>query len=148
MLAAGMTACGKKNGPAPPVTPPDTTGKTPVQSQVALWLTNTDKSALFQRQNVALDFGTGPAVQPVITVDTTQTYQTIDGFGYALTGGSAQLIYSLPTTQRLAASGRVERQGKRLDPGARAVGNSCRDRFACCADISQHRRVCLAVAVI
>jgi len=102
MLAAGMTACGKKNGPAPPVTPPDTTGKTPVRSQVALWLTNTDKSVLFQQQNVALDFGTGPAVQPVITVDTTQTYQTIDGFGYALTGGSAQLIYSLPTTQRLA----------------------------------------------
>src|SRR6185437_8490106 len=36
------------------------------------------------------------------TVDTTQTYQTIDGFGYALTGGSAQLIYSLPTAQRQA----------------------------------------------
>lgn len=103
MLVAGMTACSKKGSSPPPVTPPDTTGNTtPVQSQVAFWLTNTDKSALFQRQNIALNFGTGLAVQPVITVDTTQTYQTIDGFGYALTGGSAQLIYSLPTAERLA----------------------------------------------
>lgn len=103
VLAAAATACSKKSSPAPPVTPPDTAGKTaPVASQVALWLTNTDKSALFQQQNIALNFGTGLAVEPVITVDSTQTYQTIDGFGYALTGGSAQLIYSLPATQRQA----------------------------------------------
>ncbi|HVS95623.1 MAG TPA: glycoside hydrolase family 30 beta sandwich domain-containing protein [Puia sp.] len=102
MLAAGLAACSKKNGPSSPVTPPDTTGKTPVQSEVAVWLTNTDKSALFQRQNIALNFRSGSAVQPVITVDTTQTYQTIDGFGYALTGGSAQLIYNLPTAERQA----------------------------------------------
>jgi glucosylceramidase len=65
-------------------------------------LTNADKSALLQRQNVALNFSTGPAVEPVITVDTTQTFQSIDGFGYALTGGSAQLIYGLPSSQRAA----------------------------------------------
>ena len=99
----GLTACSKKSSnPAPPVTPPADTTKTPVNSQVAFWLTNPDKTALFQQQNIALNFGSGLAVEPVITVDSTQAYQTIDGFGYALTGGSAQLIYSLPAAQRAA----------------------------------------------
>ncbi|HWB91448.1 MAG TPA: glycoside hydrolase family 30 beta sandwich domain-containing protein [Puia sp.] len=103
ILAGGFAACSKKSSPSP-VTPPPTggTSTTPVNSQVALWLTNPDKSSLFQRQNVALNFGSGLAVEPVITVDTTQRYQTIDGFGYCLTGGSAQLIYALPTSQRQA----------------------------------------------
>ncbi|HLZ89178.1 MAG TPA: glycoside hydrolase family 30 beta sandwich domain-containing protein [Puia sp.] len=99
----GLTACSKKSSnPAPPVTPPADTTKTPVNSQVAFWLTNPDKTALFQQQNIALNFGSGLAVEPVITVDSTQAYQTIDGFGYALTGGSAQLMYSLPAAQRVA----------------------------------------------
>src|SRR5215469_6174837 len=99
-LGLGVASCSKKSN-AVTVTPPPDTPVTPVSSQVALWLTNPDKSVLFQQQNVALNFGTGPAVQPVITVDTTQTYQTIDGFGYAMTGGSAQLIYGLPPAYRL-----------------------------------------------
>jgi glucosylceramidase len=102
LTLAGIGACGKKAAtPAGGGTPPDST-TTPVSSQVAFWLTNPDKSSLLQKQNVALNFTGGVAVQPVITVDTTQTYQTIDGFGYALTGGSAQLIYGLPTAQRQA----------------------------------------------
>lgn len=102
LLGSVLGACGKKNSPAPPVTPPVDTVSKPVNSQVAFWLTNPDKSALFQQQNVALNFSGGVAVEPVITVDSTTTYQTIDGFGYALTGGSAQLIYSLPADQRAA----------------------------------------------
>src|SRR6185437_4849740 len=99
----GFAACSKKSSSSPVTPPPtDSTSSTPVNSQVALWLTNPDKSALFQQQNVALNFGNGLAVEPVITVDTTQTYQSIDGFGYAMTGGSAQLIYGLPTAQREA----------------------------------------------
>ncbi len=99
----GMVACGKKSSnPAPPVTPPIDSTKPVVNSQVAFWLTNPDKSALLQQQNVALNFSNQLAVQPVITVDTTTTYQSIDGFGYCLTGGSAQLIYALPAAQRAA----------------------------------------------
>jgi len=101
LVTGGMTSCSKKSShPTQPVSPDSTV--TPVNSQVAFWLTNTDMSALFQQQNIALNFSTGPAVQPVITVDTTTTYQTIDGFGYCLTGGSAQLIYGLPQPQRTA----------------------------------------------
>jgi glucosylceramidase len=99
----GGASCSKKAGsPGNTGTPPDSTTTPVVSSQVAFWLTNPDKSALLQKQNVALNFSNGLAIQPVITVDTTQTFQTIDGFGYALTGGSAQLIYSLPTAQRQA----------------------------------------------
>ncbi|HEV2355284.1 MAG TPA: glucosylceramidase, partial [Puia sp.] len=84
-------------------TSPDT-GKTvaPGSSQVAFWLTNMDRSVLFQQQNVALNFSPGHATQPVIVVDTTSRYQTMDGFGYCLTGGSAQLIYGLPAATRQA----------------------------------------------
>ena len=105
VFSGGIAACSKKGGsPATPVTPPvnPTPPTTPVSSDVALWLTNADKSALLQKQNIALNFSTAPAVEPVITVDTTQVFQTIDGFGYALTGGSAQLIYGLPSSQRAA----------------------------------------------
>src|ERR1700761_7081756 len=87
LTLGGLAACGKKgSGPSTPTPPQDTTPTTKVSSQVALWLTNPDKSSLFQQQNVALNFTSGPAVNPVITVDTTTTYQTIDGFGYCMTG--------------------------------------------------------------
>jgi glucosylceramidase len=108
LLIAGMGACSKKgSSAAPPVAPPKDTAQTWVKSDVALWLTNADKTALLQRQNLALNFSSGLAVDPVITVDTTQTYQGIDGFGYTLTGGSAQLIYGLPSSQRAALLGEL-----------------------------------------
>lgn len=37
---------------------------------------------------------------PVIQVDTAQTFQTIDGFGYTLTGGSAALLAGMDAAQR------------------------------------------------
>ena len=61
-------------------------------AQVEMWLTNPDKSALFQRQSVLLTFAEAASKHPTIEVDDTKTYQTMDGFGFALTGGSAQLI--------------------------------------------------------
>jgi glucosylceramidase len=67
----------------------------PVASEVSLYLTQGDKNVLFKKQNVSLVFsGTGPA-GTTIEVDSTQTFQSIDGFGYTLTGGSATLLNSL-----------------------------------------------------
>ena len=37
---------------------------------------------------------------PVIHVDASQTYQSIDGFGYTLTGGSARLIHQMAAPNR------------------------------------------------
>ena len=66
---------------------------------VNVWETTTDQSKLLALQgnvNFAADGGTNPIT---ITVDETTTYQTIDGFGYALTGGSASLINGLGANQ-------------------------------------------------
>ena len=102
VMMVSACSCGKKGASAAQTTPPDTSKGTPTTSQVAFWLTNPDKSALLAKQSTALNFSAGTAVQPAITVDTTMTYQTMEGFGYTLTGGSAQLIYGLPAAQRQA----------------------------------------------
>lgn len=71
-------------------------------SDVSMYLTEPDKSALLKKQNIILDFATFTNSDPTIEVTETDTYQTIDGFGYALTGGSASLINQLPATDKAA----------------------------------------------
>jgi glucosylceramidase len=70
------------------------------QKDASVWLTNADKSALFQRQDTALHFSKAAAKDPVIDVDDKQTYQSMDGFGFALTGGSAQLMMRMDPEKR------------------------------------------------
>jgi glucosylceramidase len=67
---------------------------------VNFWLTKGDSTALLQKQATSLAFGTTNNTHPTIDVDTTQTFQTIDGFGYALTGGSATLINRLNASEK------------------------------------------------
>lgn len=95
LLALG---CGKKaqtSGdtiiPVTPVTP-----VTPVKTDVSMWLTMPDQTKLLEKQNISLLFSSTANQNSTITVDTTQTFQKIDGFGFALTGGSASLINSMP----------------------------------------------------
>src|SRR6185437_4882236 len=62
---------------------------------VNLWVTSGDQTKLLQQQpsiNFAADAGTN---KTTITVDENTTYQSIDGFGFCLTGGSATLINQL-----------------------------------------------------
>jgi glucosylceramidase len=61
-----------------------------------------DQSTLFKRQKVSLQFGANTNSDPTIVVDTTQTYQTMDGFGYTLTGGSAQVMKRMSAPARAA----------------------------------------------
>ncbi|WP_242927561.1 glycoside hydrolase family 30 protein [Pontibacter vulgaris] len=70
--------------------------------EVALWLTDPAVSILFQQQNTKLAFGAVENQHPTIDIDTTTTYQTIDGFGYTLTGGSAMLINKMSKSARAA----------------------------------------------
>jgi len=107
-LLLGLFASGCKKDTAdsttpvtPPVTPP-TNPPTASASQMAVWLTMPDKSALFYRQRVNLQFAANTNSNPTIAVDTTQSYQTMDGFGYTLTGGSAQVMHRMSTTARAA----------------------------------------------
>ncbi|RZL30751.1 MAG: glucosylceramidase, partial [Pedobacter sp.] len=74
--------------------------KTEATSDVSYWLTKGDKSALLQRQNVALNFTKTTNSYATIEVDETQSFQTIDGFGYTLTGGSATLINNLGAAEK------------------------------------------------
>ncbi len=82
------------------------------QKDVSLWLTNADRSALFQRQSAPIPLGSaGPSSQhsasQQIDVDDKQTFQTMDGFGFALTGGSAQLIMHMDPAKRAALLGEL-----------------------------------------
>ena len=48
-----------------------------------------------EKQNTILAFKTPSNPYPSIEIDESTSYQTIDGFGYTLTGGSAEVINSL-----------------------------------------------------
>ncbi|TGE23581.1 glycoside hydrolase family 30 protein [Hymenobacter metallicola] len=67
----------------------------------AFWLTNPDKSALFQAQ-ARPAWTTDQPTGAVIEVDEKQTFQPIDGFGYCLTGGSAELLHRMGAAERKA----------------------------------------------
>jgi glucosylceramidase len=73
------------------------------ERQIESWVTNRDRSALFQRQPAQLAFRANPnARAPVIVVDPGQQMQPIDGFGFALTGGSAELLMKMSAPARTA----------------------------------------------
>ncbi|MGY3052633.1 glucosylceramidase [Pedobacter sp. UYEF25] len=89
-------SCGKSSPGSPDATPPIVAPPATTTSSVQMWLTDGDKSNLFSKQNIALNFDkTENKSFPSIVVDSTQQYQSIDGFGYSLTGGSAFLLNSL-----------------------------------------------------
>jgi len=70
------------------------------QTAATLWLTTPDRSALLAKQSPSLPFTNSAAKGQTIDVDSAKTYQTIDGFGFALTGGSAQLIHHMEAEKR------------------------------------------------
>jgi glucosylceramidase len=66
---------------------------------VQVWMTTGNKSALLAKQPT-LTFASGTNGNATITVDGATTYQTMDGFGYTLTGGSAFVINRMPVSAR------------------------------------------------
>jgi glucosylceramidase len=66
------------------------------KGEVDVWLTTGDQSSLLSKQTTSLKFSDATNDSPVIEVDEKQTFQSIDGFGFTLTGGSASLINKLP----------------------------------------------------
>src|SRR6218665_470822 len=70
------------------------------QSSVDWWLTTNNKSALLSRQaalSIQQSAGAGPLN---IVVDPSKRFQSIDGFGFALTGGSAQHMIRMGAAER------------------------------------------------
>ena len=74
----------------------------PAWAEGELWLTNPDRSALFKKQDSPLAFAAVKPASPVIEVDDTQIYQTVDGFGFTLTGGSAMHLVRMEPAARAA----------------------------------------------
>jgi len=72
----------------------------PVINTINSWMTNSSKSIYLQKQKQILKFGTTTTIYSTIEVDENQIYQTIDGFGFTLTGGSAQSINTLNAQKR------------------------------------------------
>jgi len=69
-------------------------------SAASVWLTKVDRSALFTKQDQALKFTSSTNQNTTITVNDAESYQPIDGFGFALTGGSAEHIIKMSPASR------------------------------------------------
>jgi glucosylceramidase len=97
VLAIMLQCSSSSNTPIPevPVKPNPN-----VTNDVDFWLTKGNQSVLLQKQNLVLGFNTNSNLYQTIEVNDTQSYQTIDGFGYTLTGGSAQVINQLNTQKK------------------------------------------------
>lgn len=66
---------------------------------VQVWVTSGNAVNLLYFKTI--DFATGKDDRfPVIDIDTVQQFQTIEGFGYTLTGGSAQLLHQMGAADR------------------------------------------------
>jgi len=65
------------------------------------WLTKSDRSVLFTRQ-APLEFRRSSTSAPTIIIDDSKKYQSIDGFGFSVTGGSAQHIVKMSASARSA----------------------------------------------
>ncbi|MBL7730504.1 MAG: glucosylceramidase [Chitinophagaceae bacterium] len=89
--------CSRNNGNTNP--PPD---PAPATNDMEMWMTRGDQTALLQKQTATLSFTTVANANPYIEVDSTTTYQTMDGFGYTLTGSSAFLINNMTSSARSA----------------------------------------------
>lgn len=96
ILMALTLNCSGDDTPAEPVKP-----EPPVaENEVAFYLTKGDQSAKLQLQTDILAFGNTHNSYPSIELNPDQTYQTVAGFGFTLTGGSAQEINALAAEKK------------------------------------------------
>lgn len=60
-----------------------------------LWLTTLDQQSLLERSEININSKEETEAEATIRIDTSTTFQEIDGFGYTLTGGSAMHINAM-----------------------------------------------------
>ncbi|TDO24251.1 glycoside hydrolase family 30 protein [Pedobacter duraquae] len=99
---------------------------------VALWLTNKEETALLSKQPT---FNFIPAVNtaiPVVEVNAEEKFQTIDGFGFALTGGSAQHLL------KMSAAARTKLLSELFGNGERCIGISYLRLSIGASDLNDH----------
>lgn len=86
---------------------------------VAFWLTTPDKTSLFTEAAGLKFTEQPPQTGGVIEIDTAVKFQAIDGFGYALTGGSAWLL-----NQKMTAGARASLLQELFSPQGNGIGIS------------------------
>ncbi|MFT3918342.1 glycoside hydrolase family 30 protein [Cloacibacterium sp.] len=72
------------------------------KKNIDAWLTKADETIKLQKQSSILSFTTASNSYQNIEVNPSKTYQTIDGFGYTLTGGSVEVINQLSSAKKEA----------------------------------------------
>ena len=92
--AAAVAASAALNAPAFTAAAA-TTGPT-----VSAWVTTPDRTQLLNPAPSQVFNSDGPRPGQMITVNPSQTLQTMDGFGASITDSSAALLYRLPAAQR------------------------------------------------
>jgi glucosylceramidase len=96
LIIAIMISCSDDHNSNHSIIPTKPNG---VIKNIEFWLTSADGSTRLKKQNF-LQIPSQSSDNPTIIIDTTKTYQSIEGFGYTLTGGSASLIYSMSDNER------------------------------------------------
>ena len=71
-----------------------------VENEVDFWLTKSDGSVKIAKQTGVFAFNSAYNTYPSILVNESQKFQTVDGFGFSLTGGSATLINQLNSEKK------------------------------------------------
>jgi len=109
LLACAFTLCscscnGKQNNDTPetpddPETPETPVTPTPEVSQdISIWTTTFDKSRDFEKTYAA--FGKPKSMSPYVVSFTDETFQTIDGFGLAITQASCYNLLKMSPEER------------------------------------------------
>lgn len=82
-----------------PSEPADDVPENPSSGDITPWITSGDKSRLIAQMD-GVQFGETYSTTSTITVNSSETYQEIDGFGFTLTEGSAEVIMSLTSDKQ------------------------------------------------
>lgn len=72
----------------------------PAGAEVTAFITSSDQQYLLKEQTGLRFSGTNANGYTTITIDPAQVFQPVEGFGYTLTGGSAQLINAMSAAAR------------------------------------------------
>jgi len=79
---------------------PETPEEPQAKNEVDFYLTKGDQSQKLTKQSGILSFSNGQNAYPTITINPSETFQSVEGFGFTLTGGSAELINSLNASKK------------------------------------------------
>ncbi len=97
MLALFSSTCSTND---PEKDPPVKSEVPKVENEVDFYLTKFNQSQKLKKQTDVLAFVSSNNQYPTIKVNPSETFQTIEGFGFSLTGGSAEVINQLTSSTK------------------------------------------------